>query len=143
MSAKTTFKDLTPLKTFAKASKSCAAQVGPLFYKTGNGEGPWWRQHLGQKADTWGLGADKQSLAYGQCIGKSYQEVQKGMCENEFKAFKECVQVSRPISYPMQRRCVARDDDSGTREMLISEIIRTEMVGPKINSCTISSYHHA
>jgi len=30
MSAKTTFKDLTPLKTFAKASKSCAAQVSPI-----------------------------------------------------------------------------------------------------------------
>jgi len=40
------------------------------------------------------MGADVQSLAYGQCIGKSYQEVQKGMCETEFKAFKECVQVS-------------------------------------------------
>lgn len=38
--------------------------------------------------------ADIKSLAYGQCIGKSYQEVQKGMCETEFKAFKECVQVS-------------------------------------------------
>jgi len=40
-----------------------------------------------------GMKADDQSLAYGQCIGKSYQEVQKGMCETEFKAFKECVQV--------------------------------------------------
>ena len=26
-------------------------------------------------------------------MGRSYQEVQKGMCEAEFKAFKECVQV--------------------------------------------------
>ena len=56
--------------------------------------------------------ADKQSLAYGHCIGKSYQEVQKGMCENEFKAFKECVQVSHFTSFPIQRRGVARDDES-------------------------------
>ncbi|KAG8929950.1 hypothetical protein FRC02_004836 [Tulasnella sp. 418] len=30
--------------------------------------------------------------AYGKCISDSYQDVQKGMCAAEFKAFKECVQ---------------------------------------------------
>ncbi|KAJ9106363.1 hypothetical protein QFC21_001509 [Naganishia friedmannii] len=34
------------------------------------------------------------SLAYGKCIGASYLDVSKGMCEKEFQAFKECVQVS-------------------------------------------------
>ncbi|RSH92233.1 hypothetical protein EHS25_008648 [Saitozyma podzolica] len=33
-----------------------------------------------------------QSAAYGRCIGKSYQEVSKDMCQAEFLAFKECVQ---------------------------------------------------
>ncbi|KIY56395.1 hypothetical protein I307_04194 [Cryptococcus deuterogattii 99/473] len=33
-----------------------------------------------------------QSVAYGKCISKSYTDVSKGMCEAEFKAFKECVQ---------------------------------------------------
>ncbi|ORX33920.1 hypothetical protein BD324DRAFT_637709 [Kockovaella imperatae] len=33
-----------------------------------------------------------QSIAYGKCIGKSYQDVSKSMCEAEFRAFKECVQ---------------------------------------------------
>ncbi|TXT08954.1 hypothetical protein VHUM_02428 [Vanrija humicola] len=33
-----------------------------------------------------------QSLAYGQCIGRSYQDVSKDMCREEFKAFKDCVQ---------------------------------------------------
>ncbi|OCF58769.1 hypothetical protein L486_03259 [Kwoniella mangroviensis CBS 10435] len=58
MPARATFKDKAPLKTLAKASKSCSAQ----------------------------------SLAYGKCVGKSYQEVSKSMCEEEFKAFRECVQ---------------------------------------------------
>lgn len=34
-----------------------------------------------------------QSLAYGKCIGKSYQDVSKDMCQEEFQAFKQCVQV--------------------------------------------------
>ena len=34
-----------------------------------------------------------QSLAYGKCIGANYQDVSKGMCAEEFKAFKDCVQV--------------------------------------------------
>ncbi|RSH83371.1 uncharacterized protein EHS24_007051 [Apiotrichum porosum] len=34
----------------------------------------------------------KQSLVYGACIGKSYQEVHKDMCAAEFQAFKDCVQ---------------------------------------------------
>jgi hypothetical protein len=34
-----------------------------------------------------------QSLAYGRCIGKSYTEVSKDMCQAEFQAFKDCVQV--------------------------------------------------
>ncbi|KAK1921596.1 hypothetical protein DB88DRAFT_512874 [Papiliotrema laurentii] len=33
-----------------------------------------------------------QSIAYGKCIGKSYQEVSKDMCQAEFQAFKGCVQ---------------------------------------------------
>jgi len=33
-----------------------------------------------------------QSVAYGACVGKSYLDVSKGMCEAEFEAFKECVQ---------------------------------------------------
>lgn len=78
--AKTTFKDLTPLKTLAKASKSCSTQVSPPLAQ--------WRG-AGAGAD-----ADVQSIAYGKCIGKSYQEVSKGMCDAEFRAFKECVQVS-------------------------------------------------
>lgn len=35
-----------------------------------------------------------QSLAYGQCIGKQYQDVRKDMCAPEFAQFKKCVQVS-------------------------------------------------
>ena len=35
-----------------------------------------------------------QSLAYGQCIGKQYQDVRKDMCAPEFAQFKNCVQVS-------------------------------------------------
>jgi hypothetical protein len=38
-----------------------------------------------------------KSLAYGKCIGKSYKEVSKGMCEAEFATFKECVQVSQLV----------------------------------------------
>ncbi|BEI85908.1 hypothetical protein CcaverHIS002_0601950 [Cutaneotrichosporon cavernicola] len=57
-SARATFKDKQPLKTLARASKSCAAQ----------------------------------SVAYGACVGRSYQEVHRDMCKDEFKAFKECVQ---------------------------------------------------
>ncbi|KLT40904.1 hypothetical protein CC85DRAFT_286951 [Cutaneotrichosporon oleaginosum] len=56
--ARATFKDKQPLKTLARASKSCATQ----------------------------------SVAYGACIGRSYQEVHRDMCKDEFKAFKECVQ---------------------------------------------------
>lgn len=33
------------------------------------------------------------SLAYGKCIGAQYQDVSKGMCVDEFNAFKACVQV--------------------------------------------------
>ncbi|GHJ88501.1 hypothetical protein NliqN6_4903 [Naganishia liquefaciens] len=33
-----------------------------------------------------------QSLAYGKCVGASYLDVSKGMCEKEFQAFKQCVQ---------------------------------------------------
>ncbi|KAG7529584.1 hypothetical protein FFLO_05556 [Filobasidium floriforme] len=33
-----------------------------------------------------------QSLAYGKCIGANYTDVSKGMCAEEFRAFKECVQ---------------------------------------------------
>jgi hypothetical protein len=81
--ARTTFKDLTPLKTLAKASKSCSTQVSqcPLLIVV----------------LLKGSIADQESIAYGKCIGKSYQEVSKGMCENEFRAFKECVQVSPHI----------------------------------------------
>lgn len=35
-----------------------------------------------------------KSLAYGQCIGKQYQDVRKDMCAQEFAQFKNCVQVS-------------------------------------------------
>ncbi|EJT45181.1 hypothetical protein A1Q2_05252 [Trichosporon asahii var. asahii CBS 8904] len=52
------FQDKQPLKTLAKATKSCA----------------------------------KESLAYGQCIGKQYQDVRKDMCAPEFAQFKNCVQ---------------------------------------------------
>lgn len=38
-------------------------------------------------------GGANQSVAYGKCISTSYTDVSKGMCEAEFKAFKECVQV--------------------------------------------------
>nr|XP_031860613.1 uncharacterized protein CI109_003944 [Kwoniella shandongensis]KAA5527685.1 hypothetical protein CI109_003944 [Kwoniella shandongensis] len=33
-----------------------------------------------------------QSLAYGKCVGKSYTEVSKDMCQAEFVAFRQCVQ---------------------------------------------------
>jgi hypothetical protein len=82
-----------------------------------------------------GSWANGQSLAYGQCIGKSYQEVQKGMCENEFKAFKECVQVSDYISFVPMRR---RGRGLGAKA-LISEIIRKEMVNQE---STVVQYHH-
>ena len=35
-----------------------------------------------------------QSLTYGKCIGANYTDVSKGMCAEEFRAFKECVQAS-------------------------------------------------
>lgn len=101
MSSRTTFKDLTPLKTFAKASKSCAAQVRFLDSGRSSRRVGWltwieWDGSDGSHDLSW-VQADIQSLAYGQCVGKSYKEVQKGMCEAEFKAFKECVQVSKHI----------------------------------------------
>ena len=34
-----------------------------------------------------------KSIVYGKCIGARYNEVSKGMCEAEFQAFKDCVQV--------------------------------------------------
>ncbi|KAL7420047.1 hypothetical protein Q5752_005012 [Cryptotrichosporon argae] len=33
-----------------------------------------------------------QSVAYGKCVSKSYQDVSKDMCAEEFRAFKQCVQ---------------------------------------------------
>jgi hypothetical protein len=33
-----------------------------------------------------------QAAAYGQCITKSYKDVQQGMCQKEFEVFKSCVQ---------------------------------------------------
>lgn len=44
-----------------------------------------------------------QSLAYGKCIGANYLEVSKGMCSEEFAAFKECVTVSG-LSHNQSRR---------------------------------------
>ncbi|KAK8847441.1 hypothetical protein IAR55_005299 [Kwoniella newhampshirensis] len=38
-----------------------------------------------------------QSLAYGKCIGKSYTEVSKDMCQAEFVAFKQCVQLDLDV----------------------------------------------
>ncbi|GAA5999401.1 hypothetical protein JCM5350_006761 [Sporobolomyces pararoseus] len=35
--------------------------------------------------------------AYGKCIGAKYQEVEPGMCQAEFTAFKEC--VSKAVSF--------------------------------------------
>ncbi|SGZ31921.1 BQ5605_C042g12042 [Microbotryum silenes-dioicae] len=32
-----------------------------------------------------------QAMAYGKCIGVKYTEVERGMCEKEFQAFKACV----------------------------------------------------
>ena len=79
----------------------------------------------------WRMRADVQSLAYGQCIGKSYQEVQKGMCENEFKAFKECVQVSHPIYFIFTlRREEVRADN------------RNHSDGNGKPKSTVVQYHH-
>lgn len=70
------FQDKQPLKTLAKASKSCAKEVSPIT------------------ASRSGTQLTTQSLAYGQCIGKQYQDVRKDMCAPEFAQFKNCVQVS-------------------------------------------------
>lgn len=42
----------------------------------------------------------EQSLAYGRCVGARYMDVSKGMCQEEFMAFKQCVQVSRLRGQP-------------------------------------------
>ncbi|CED83067.1 hypothetical protein [Phaffia rhodozyma] len=34
------------------------------------------------------------STAYGQCILARYKDVERGMCEAEFQAFKACIQKS-------------------------------------------------
>lgn len=72
----TKFKDHQPLKTLAKAAQSCSAQV--TLNHPSRGE----------------QSSDPQSITYGSCIGKSYKEVSKDMCQAEFQAFKDCVQVS-------------------------------------------------
>ncbi|GAA94342.1 uncharacterized protein L969DRAFT_89982 [Mixia osmundae IAM 14324] len=36
----------------------------------------------------------QEAAIYGQCITAKYQEVEKGMCNQEFLAFKDCVQKS-------------------------------------------------
>lgn len=70
------FQDKQPLKTLAKASKSCAKEVSLIA------------------ASCSSVQLTTQSLAYGQCIGKQYQDVRKDMCAPEFAQFKNCVQVS-------------------------------------------------
>lgn len=34
-----------------------------------------------------------EAIAYGKCVAINAQEMQKDMCANEFKAFKDCVQA--------------------------------------------------
>lgn len=36
-----------------------------------------------------------QGTAYGKCIGKHYQNIQKDACLKEFLALKECVQAKK------------------------------------------------
>jgi hypothetical protein len=90
----TRFKDKAPLKTLAKAAQGCSAQVSRRdhFERPITGDRCTAPPSLysSRYAHTC---AHTQSLAYGKCIGQSYQEVSKGMCEAEFRAFKECVQV--------------------------------------------------
>lgn len=95
------FKDKQPLKTLANASKSCATQVRsplppspatpPSFFPLSLFLSPPLQTKRPRLIQSTNNG--KQSVAYGKCISKSYTEVSKGMCEAEFKAFKECVQV--------------------------------------------------
>lgn len=40
-----------------------------------------------------------QATAYGQCIVASYKDVQQGMCQKEFEAFKSCVQQAVSVSF--------------------------------------------
>ena len=75
---------LNGVRKLANASKSCSTQVCEQSVGTKSG----WRALLTVH------GRLSQSLAYGKCIGANYQDVSKGMCAEEFKAFKDCVQVS-------------------------------------------------
>lgn len=34
----------------------------------------------------------KQATVYGRCVASKVEDVQKGLCQMEFNAFKECVQ---------------------------------------------------
>lgn len=62
-----------------------------------------------------------QSIAYGKCVGQSYQEVSKGMCDAEFRAFKECVQVgwigyiSQGLLADLVRRRLVESGDAAER----------------------------
>lgn len=85
MNRATTPSAQAPIKRFAKATKACAIQVRLACEIAARPA----KRHPGANASL------LQAATYGACVGKRYQDVQRGMCADEFKAFKECVQVSR------------------------------------------------
>ncbi|SCZ87743.1 BZ3500_MvSof-1268-A1-R1_Chr2-3g05211 [Microbotryum saponariae] len=62
-----------PLQRYPTAFAACATQLADR------------RQH------TYTSLPSTQAMAYGKCIGAKYTEVERGMCEKEFQAFKACV----------------------------------------------------
>ena len=55
-----------------------------------------------------------KSRIYGECILKGYQEVEQGMCANEFGRFKACVEVgSVPAVGTMSSEGARRADAAG------------------------------
>ena len=51
-----------------------------------------------------------QAKAYGSCILASYESVERGMCEEEFRGFKACVQ--KRVSMGGERSDISRVEEA-------------------------------
>ena len=78
-----------PLRTLLpKAATSCSAAVShPLPASSPSSAGA----AADPSAPLPSLADHSQGAAYGKCIGARYTEVEKGMCADEFAAFRKCV----------------------------------------------------
>ncbi|GAB7337816.1 hypothetical protein MBLNU457_4222t1 [Dothideomycetes sp. NU457] len=64
-----------PIEKFGKAVSACSAEVGTIS-----------TPHIRTDADI----SIYQGAAYGKCVVAEYQNVQKGMCAQEFMRLKDC-----------------------------------------------------